>query len=265
MMRRALQAISKKSFGPISVTEKRSPTLLSISAPFVIWLVEWMQAQKITLWGAADLRDFATPLDRRGNSYPYGIAFAIPMNPKIMAGIQNGPNQAYADEYARVNVLINALSIALSTEIRQKGYQSEPLPASVRTDSVNIKGAFPQKTAATRAGLGWIGRHSQLITRSYGSWVRLGTVFTDLELPCGPALEKNYCGRCNKCVEACPAKALKGRKWHPGLPREEILDVLACDQWKKEHYFQYHKGHNCGICSAVCPYGLKVLKRSEKA
>ncbi|MGD9353360.1 MAG: hypothetical protein PVI72_10555, partial [Desulfobacterales bacterium] len=40
-----------------------------------------------------------------------------------------------------------------------------------------------------------------------------------------------------------------------------ILDVRACDQWKKEHYFQYHKGHNCGICSAVCPYGLKVLKK----
>jgi epoxyqueuosine reductase QueG len=62
-------------------------------------------------------------------------------------------------------------------------------------------------------------------------------------------------------VEACPAKALKGSAWHPGVPREEILDVRACDQWKKEHYFQYHKGHNCGICSAVCPYGLKVLKK----
>jgi len=239
--------------------------LLSNSARFVIWLSEWMHAQKITLWGAADLRDFDTPPDRRGNSYPYGISFAIPMNPDIMAGIQYGPNQAYADEYARVNVLINALSIALSTEIRQKGYPSEPLPASVRTDTVNIKGAFPQKTAATRAGLGWIGRHCQLITRPYGSWIRLGTVFTDLELPCGPAIEKNYCGRCKKCVEACPAKALKGRKWYPGLPREEILDVLACDEWKKAHYLQYHKGHNCGICSAVCPYGLKVLKRNEKA
>jgi Pyruvate/2-oxoacid:ferredoxin oxidoreductase delta subunit len=35
---------------------------------------------------------------------------------------------------------------------------------------------------------------------------------------------------------------------------------------KKEHYFEYHKGHNCGICSAVCPYGLKVLKKkSDKA
>jgi epoxyqueuosine reductase QueG len=63
-----------------------------------------------------------------------------------------------------------------------------------------------------------------------------------------------------RCVEACPAKALKGRAWYPGVPREEILDVQVCDEWKKEHYFQFHKGHNCGICSAVCPYGLRVLK-----
>jgi len=54
---------------------------------------------------------------------------------------------------------------------------------------------------------------------------------------------------------------LKGKAWYPRLPREEILDVRACDKWKKEHYFQYHKGHNCGICSAVCPYGLEVLKK----
>jgi ferredoxin len=44
---------------------------------------------------------------------------------------------------------------------------------------------------------------------------------------------------------------------------EEILDVHACDKWKKEHYFQYHNGHNCGICSSVCPYELKILKRNK--
>jgi epoxyqueuosine reductase QueG len=63
-----------------------------------------------------------------------------------------------------------------------------------------------------------------------------------------------------RCVEACPAKALKGKAWYSGLSREEILDVKACDQWKKAHYFHLHEGHNCGICSAVCPYGLKVLE-----
>jgi epoxyqueuosine reductase QueG len=137
------------------------------------------------------------------------------------------------------------------------------LAASVRTDPENIKGDFPHKTAATRAGLGWIGRHCQLITRKFGSWVRLGTVFTDMELPSGSPVERSFCGRCMQCVEACPAGALTGNSWYPGLPREEILDVKICDRWKKENYFKFHKGHNCGICSAVCPYGLKVLKRQS--
>ena len=143
------------------------------------------------------------------------------------------------------------------------GFHSKPLAASVRTDPNNIKGDFPHKTAATRAGIGWIGRHCQLITRPFGSWVRLGTIFTNMELPCGPTIDKNYCGRCMVCVEACPAKAIKGNAWYPGLARDEILDVQSCDKWKKENYFQYHKGHNCGICSAVCPHGLKALKNIQ--
>jgi epoxyqueuosine reductase QueG len=223
-----------------------------------------MAARNITLWGAADLREFPTPIYKSGGRFPAAIAWAIPMDPRIMVSIQDGPNQPYADEYARVNKHINELSIELSAELENKGFRSEPLAASARTDTVNIKGDFPHKTAATRAALGWIGRHCQLITRPFGSWVRLGTVFVDMRLPYGPAIDRNYCGRCTRCVEACPANALKGNAWHAGLQREEILDVRACDRWKKEHYFQYHKGHNCGICSAVCPYGLKVLKRSEK-
>lgn len=236
----------------------------NIGPAFPTWVTEWIEAKSITVWGAADLRNFSTPLDHEGNKFPFAIAWAIPMNPKIMASIQNGPNQPYADEYAKVNNHINELSVALSAEIEKRGFKSKPLAASVRSDTVNIKGDFPHKTVATRAGLGWVGRHCQLITRQFGSWVRLGTVFTDIELPCGPTINRNFCGKCMSCVEACPANALTGNAWHPGMPREDILDVRACDQWKKENYFQYHKGHNCGICSAVCPHGLKVLKRMSR-
>ena len=226
-----------------------------------VWLNRWMESHNVPLWGAADLRGFATPPGRTGKRLSFAISYAMPVNPEIMLSIQDEPNRQYADEYTRVNNRINELSPELAAEIRNRGFQSEALAASVRTDTVNIKGDFPHKTAATRAGLGWIGRHCQLITRRFGSWIRLGTVFTDMELACGPPMEKNFCGRCTRCVDACPAKALNGKKWYPGLPREEILDVQACDQWKKEHYFQFNKGHNCGICSAVCPYGLKASGR----
>jgi epoxyqueuosine reductase len=239
--------------------KRRSPLPLP-SASIPAWLTDWMQAHDITLWGGADLRDFETPGSATGQGFPVAISLAVPMPPPIMASIRRGPNRAYADEYDRVNDLLNALSGELALEIERRGHRALALAASTRTDAANVRGDFPHKTAATRAGLGWIGKHCQLITRPYGSWVRLGTVFSDLQVPCGPPRERGFCGRCRRCVDACPARALKGRAWHPGLPREEILDVRACDGWKKEHYFEYHSGHVCGICSAVCPYGLKTLK-----
>ena len=223
-----------------------------------------MATRRIVLWGAADLASFSTPVDEKGNGFPSAVSFALPMSPAIMASIRNGPNHAYADAYARVNQLINRLSSDLAADIAAKGHRAQALAASVRTDAQNIKGDFPHKTAATRAGLGWIGRHCQLITRPYGSWVRLGTVFTDMEIPCGPPRERSYCGTCRRCIDACPANALSGKAWYPGIPRKAILDVRACDQWKKRHYYQYHQGHTCGICSAVCPYGTKTLKQKQE-
>jgi len=220
-----------------------------------------MKTQKVVLWGAGELRDFSTPQDETGDCFPFALSFAIPMNPQIMASIRSGPNERYADEYVRVNKRINKVSEKLESEIRGRGFRAKSLAASDRTDTGIMKGDFPHKTAATRAGLGWIGSNCQLVTNTFGPWVRLGTVFTKLELPSGPPAERNFCGRCIRCVKACPAHALKKGSWYPGMPREEILDVQACDQWKKEHYFQYNKGHNCGICSAVCPYGLKILKQ----
>lgn len=228
------------------------------------WLTSWMKKQKILLWGIADLRELSAPTDSSGQGFPFAISWAIPMNPQIMASIQKGPNQSYADEYARVNTRINEIAEKLSQEIRMHGFSALLLAASDRTDTKEIKGAFPHKTAATRSGIGWIGKHCQLITRNYGPWVRLGTVFTDLDLPSGTPINRAFCGRCRRCVDACPAGALKGTAWRPGMPREELLDVRACDRWKKEHYFQYHKGHNCGICSAVCPYGLKMMRKKKK-
>ncbi len=231
---------------------------------FPRWLTEWITAHQVPLWGAADLRDFATPLDESRRCFPCALSFALPMNPKIMATIQVGPNQAYADEYARVNDHITKVSDALAAEIKTRGFRSLALAASDRTDTVAIKGDFPHKTAATRAGLGWIGRHCQLVTFEYGPWVRLGTVFTDMDLPTGPPIEQDFCGKCDKCVEACPADALSGEKWYPGLPREDLLDARACDDWKTAHYPPYNGKHNCGICSSACPFGLKVLRRSPR-
>ncbi len=234
-------------------------------APLVpSWLGSILDADGVELWGVADLSGYSTPKDESGHVFTRAISFAVPVDAGVMSGIESGPNEQYAREYAAVNARINDLSGRLAAEIRDRGFLAMPLAASARTDTENIKGDFPHKTAATRAGLGWVGRHCQLVTFEFGPWLRLGTVFTDMELPCSPPVEQDFCGKCDACVEACPAGALTGEKWRPGVAREEILDAPACDNWKKEHYYQFHKGHNCGICTAACPFGKKSLKRRQR-
>lgn len=224
----------------------------------------------IELFGVADLSGLGCVKDDNGVDFRTAISFAVPMNPGVMAGIKNGPNQLYAEEYARVNALIYTISDSLAGRLNSLGFQAKALPASDRTDRVNLKGDFPHKTAATRAGLGWIGRNCQLITKQLGPWLRLGTVFfntsedsQEFEVGdlCDEPVTRHFCGDCQECVDACPADALVGNAWHPGLAREELLDVQKCDDWKKENYYQFHKGHNCGICAAVCPFGTKQMPK----
>ena len=64
------------------------------------------------------------------------------------------------------------------------------------------------KAWAARAGLGWVGKHTNLITRDYGSWVFLGEVFLNLELEYDAAREDDHCGSCTLCLEACPTGAI---------------------------------------------------------
>ena len=155
------------------------------------WLISHMEGERIIVWGAADVKGFPTPRDDRGKPFIFAVSWAAPMNPDVMITVKAGPNQAYAEEYARVNVPINAQAQRLAAALRDFGFSATALAASDRTDPVNIKGDFPHKTAATRAGLGWVGRHCQLVIPEYGPWVRLGTVFTGMSLPCGPPAERS--------------------------------------------------------------------------
>jgi len=234
------------------------------------FLQEFFSKLGIELFGIADLGKLSSVKDDNGDDFHTAISFAVPMNPGVMSGIEKGPNQYYAEEYARVNGLIDTISSALTGRLRSTACPARALPSSDRTDPVNLKGDFPHKTAATRAGLGWIGRNCQLITKQFGPWIRLGTVFLNLyeeagraareKIVFGKPCNQSFCGDCQKCVEACPADALMGNPWYPGIPREELLDARRCDEWKKKHYYQFHRGHNCGICAAVCPFGAKQMR-----
>ena len=127
------------------------------------WLNTLMQKKGVSLWGVADLSDFSTPPDETGQSFPVGISLAVPVNPVIMSGLKNGPSGEYWDEYRRINERLDQICMSIADAVKSKGYQARPLAASQRTDKAGIRGDFPHKTAATRAGIGWIGKSCQLI------------------------------------------------------------------------------------------------------
>jgi len=125
-------------------------------------------------------------------------------------------------------------------------------------------GPVMEKALAARAGIGWQGKHSNVITREYGSWVFLGEIITTLDLPPDtPAVD--HCGTCTLCIEACPTKA--------------IVDAYVVDARRCISYLTIeHRGpvdeslgdqfegwvFGCDICQDVCPWNLKFSRTSTE-
>ena len=126
-------------------------------------------------------------------------------------------------------------------------------------------GPVMDKAWAARAGLGWIGKHTNVLTRTHGSWIFIGTVLTSLECATDePATD--MCGTCTACVDACPTDA---------FPEPYVLDAARCISYLTiEHRGslpEEHAGHlngwifGCDICQDVCPWNRFQQQTPEKA
>lgn len=191
-----------------------------------------------------------------------GISFAIHLSEQIIDEIDKleGPTHTYFHHYRTVNSFIDQISLKIMMKLQQHGFLALAVPASqtINEEGWNFKGLFPHRTAATRSGLGWIGKSCCLITEEFGPRIRLGTVLTNMPLEYNKPIDISKCGECNECVKACPAIALKGATWNPGMEREEIIDARACSNYMSTHYKHIGRGSVCGICIKVCPKGGRV-------
>ncbi len=115
---------------------------------------------------------------------------------------------------------------------------------------------FRDKVWAQRAGLGWIGRNTMLLTREFGSWVFIGSLLTNIALETnddGP--HPNHCGTCTKCLEACPTGAL----FAPGkIDARKCLSYITIEH-PGEIPRRYMDGlhgwiYGCDECQEVCPW-----------
>jgi epoxyqueuosine reductase len=116
------------------------------------------------------------------------------------------------------------------------------------------------RAGAERSGVGFIGKNTMLITRSYGSWVVLGTLVTEVELEPTPAVAPG-CGSCTLCIDACPTDALS----EPG-----VLDATRCLSYWTQTAGEMpdevmdalgDRVYGCDICQDVCPWNAGVEKR----
>jgi len=212
---------------------------------------QFLRAQGVEAWGVAANDPQLPPAP----VLPRAVSIVMRIDPGVLRGMRHGPTEDYRDEYLRLNGALDAATEALAVMLRDHSHQAVAVPAttsgSVSGPGADGGGPFPHKTAATRAGLGWIGKTALFVSPEFGPAVRLATVFTDLDLPPGEPVVAGQCGACTACVDACPAGCGRDVAWRAGMRRDELFDASACDR----HMTQYtdHEPHLCGICIAACP------------
>jgi epoxyqueuosine reductase len=118
-----------------------------------------------------------------------------------------------------------------------------------------------EKAWAKEAGLGWIGKHSLLISREFGSFVFIGELIIDLELVYTTEIEADYCGSCTRCIDACPTKAIVS---------ERVIDVRKCiayqtienkdDSPPEIRSKLNNRVFGCDICQDACPWNKEMTE-----
>jgi epoxyqueuosine reductase len=121
-----------------------------------------------------------------------------------------------------------------------------------------------EKPLAQRSGLGWQGKHTNLVSRSHGSWLLLGEIYTTIELE-PDASTVDHCGSCSRCLDICPTKA---------FPAPYQLDATRCISYLTiEHQGpipnEFRKAignriYGCDDCLAVCPWNKFVRPTSHE-
>ena len=160
------------------------------------------------------------------------------------------PDRATISVYARNRDYHDVLKGMLKTLAQFITSRAPEADLKVFVDTAPVM----EKPLAQSAGIGWQGKHTNLVSRTHGSWLFLGEIYTTLDLPPDPS-HADRCGSCTRCLDICPTRA---------LPAPYVLDAPRCISYLTIE----HKGpiphdlrplignriYGCDDCLAVCPW-----------
>lgn len=143
--------------------------------------------------------------------------------------------------------------IPMALFLRDRGYKA------IICDGAGGTSIIPLKLAAVRAGLGWQGKHSLLLTRKFGTYLALGGILTNAILRHNRDERPDRCGTCSMCREACPVSALDQPYV---LNRERCLSsLLMSDRLPEEvKHLVENRLVDCEICQDACPWNKRHLE-----
>ena len=194
--------------------------------------------------------------DERGNIHTYfpearsviavGMNYYTGKNQDDLRSDYKFSNYAWGDDY--------------HTVLKKQLYQ---LLNWIKENNSKVKGVVCVDTSpvmdkvwAQRGGLGWIGKHTNLISRDLGSWLFLGELILDLELDYDAPFEEDLCGTCLACIESCPTQALDEYKIDAG----KCISYLTIEHRGElpESQSDLHGWiYGCDVCQEVCPWNEK--------
>ncbi len=189
---------------------------------------------------------------------PVAISIAIANSPTTRTVLQNGPVVAYSHQSSEIETGLENIQHKVTRILRQTGKRFFPIPPNShkpdRRFAARLYPLFPHKTAATCAGLGWVGKSGLLINKEYGPHLTWATVLTNAPLLTDKPIIQSHCSRCVRCVDYCPSTAIHGKHWHREQGNSPFINFTACsDQLQKNK--QDLGQAVCGLCVLVCPFG----------
>jgi len=211
--------------------------------------------------GYADLTGL---LDQEFGRFRYAISIGRKLDSGIVESIAGGPTMEYYAHYRNMNADLAVISQAIAEDLNKLGIETWLVEPSVTTNQLDtiyektLRTPVSHKMAATRAGLGWIGKTDLFISKKFGPRLRLVTILTNTPLTSDSApVSKSRCGSCKLCISVCPVSAANGKPWDITVDRDEFFDAFKC----REQCAEFGRtrlsmdARVCGICVAVCPVG----------